>query len=222
MSVATVRKIKSLMIDKKIKQKDIVEYLNEPQGTVAKWLSENEKIRHEIPLSILIKLASLLNISTDYLLGINGDRTKVKTIPIIGTTSCGGLDMNHLQEDGRVTYYNGDSYNIHLYSVIANGDSMSPEIEDGDEIVCDPNIEPQNGDMVHYTLGDESAVKIYFKDEDAFIIQFIPYNPHEHFKTKTIRLDDDEAHEVKISKVVSVVKLKFNNRSSRLKLVGKA
>ena len=99
---------------------------------------------------------------------------------------------------------------------------MAPEIEDGDEIICNPDIEPKNGDMVHYKLFGESAIKVYFFDEEVNIVQFIPYNPSENFKTKTIRLDDDIANELKISKVVAVNKLKFNNRLSRLKLIGKA
>jgi SOS-response transcriptional repressor LexA len=99
---------------------------------------------------------------------------------------------------------------------------MSPEIEDGDEVICDPDVDVQNGDMVHYTIGNEEAIKIYVRDEDAFILQFVPYNQSGTFKTRTIRLDDEEANEVKISKVVSVNKLKFNNRAARLKMIGRA
>ena len=65
------------------------------------------------------------------------------------------------------------------------------------------------------------AIKIYFKDEDAYFIQFIPYNQSNTFKTRTIRLDDDIANEVKISKVVSVNRIKFTNRKARLKMIGR-
>ena len=169
----------------------------------------------------LSAIASILHVSTDYLVG-KDDIKPVKKIPIKGTASCGVVDGNHLQDTGEYSYYNGDFYKPTLYCVIANGDSMAPEIEDGDEITCDPDVEPQNGDIVHYTLRAESAIKVYFKDEDAFMVQFIPYNPSDNFKTKTIRLDDDLANELKVSKVVAINKLKFNNRLSRLKLIGKA
>jgi len=147
---------------------------------------------------------------------------EVKQIQIVGTASCGNVDNNHLQENNRYCNYNGEFYTSSLYCVIANGDSMAPEIEDGDEVICDPDIPVQNGDIVHYKIGDESAIKVYYKDKEAYIVQFIPYNPTPIFKTRTIRLDEDIASEVKISKVVAINKLKFNNRLSRLKLIGKA
>ena len=170
-----------------------------------------------------IKFASkILNIPTDYLLGVNNKITLVKKIPIIGTASCGKTNNNHLQDSTSFAYYNGDYYKPSLYCVIANGDSMAPEIEDGDEVICDPDADVQNGDIVHYKIGAESAIKVYVKDEDAYMVQFIPYNSSEDFKTKTIRLDDDIAKELEINKVVAVNKLKFNNRLSRLKLIGRA
>ena len=175
------------------------------------------------PSPEFIKFASkILNISSDYLLGIENKIYSVKNIPIIGTASCGNVENNQLQDLSGFAPYRGENYTSSLYCVIANGDSMAPEIEDGDEVICDPDIEPQNGDIVHYKLLGEGAVKVYFKDEDAFMVQFIPYNPSESFKTKTIRLDDDLANELKVAKVVAVNKLKFNNRLSRLKLIGKA
>lgn len=186
------------------------------QNAIAKYRNNNR-----VPNIETMKLiASYFNVPEQYF--FDGKELPVFSIPIIGTASCGGLDENHLQIENRVAYYNGDNFNSNLYCVIANGDSMAPEIEDGDEIICDPFIEPQNGDIVHYRIGNESAIKIYFKDEDAFIVQFIPYNQNEDFKTKTIRLDDDISDELKIAKVVSVNKLKFNNRKSRLKLIGRA
>lgn len=166
--------------------------------------------------------AKVLNISTDYLLGVQNKEYFIKKIPIIGTASCGRADRNHFQDTSAFTLYNGENYKHNLYCVIANGDSMAPEIEDGDEVICDPTAEVQNGDIVHYKLLGESAIKVYYRDEDAFIVQFIPYNPNQNFKTKTIRLDEELANELEISKVVAVNKLKFNNRLSRLKLIGKA
>lgn len=172
-----------------------------------------------LPSKLFKKTAEFFGIDPLYFLDAKSDKLPVKKIKIVGTASCGGADINHYQSSGSATY-NGDFYTDKLYCVVANGDSMSPEIEDGDEIICDPEIKVQNGDMVHYTIGDESAIKIFVKDEDAYIVQFVPYNQTEIFKTRTIRLDDDI--EVKIAKVVAVNKLKFNNRHARLKMIGRA
>lgn len=99
---------------------------------------------------------------------------------------------------------------------------MSPEIDDGDEVIIDPEAKCQTGDMVHYKIDNESAIKVLVVDGEAHLIQFVPYNSNDNFKTRTIRLDDEETM-IKLSyhKVVSVNKLKFNNRAARLKLIGR-
>jgi hypothetical protein len=69
---------------------------------------------------------------------------------------------------------------------------------------------------------DENAIKVLAIDKEAHIMQFVPYNSSETFKTKTIRLDDEETlAKLTYHKVVSVNKLKFNNRAARLKLIGR-
>lgn len=72
--------------------------------------------------------------------------------------------------------------------MIACGDSMSPDIEDGDEVICDPERKPQHGDIVDYKIYNEKAIKIFVEDTDANIIQLIPYNQNPEFKIRTIDL----------------------------------
>lgn len=168
---------------------------------------------------LLVHLSEILGQSVDYLLGV--EKTSVNQIPITGTASCGSTDINHLQELGKTAPYNGDFFTNDLYCVIASGDSMAVDIEDGDEVICDPNVKPVSGDMVHYQIGGESAIKILWVDEEANIIQLIPYNPSNDFKTVTIRLDDEMANDLKMAKVVAVNKLKLNNRAARLRLIGR-
>jgi len=162
------------------------------------------------------KLTKVLN--TEF--GI--EKNSIKLIPVIGTASCGIPNNNMSQEVNRTANYNGENWNKDLYCVIANGDSMSPEIDDGDEIIIDPNIKPVSGDMVYYKIYNESAVKVFVEDKESYLLQFIPYNMDDNFKTKTIRLDDEETvSNLTIHKVVSVNKLKYNNRKARLKLIGR-
>jgi len=204
-------KLKLARKNKKLSQEELAKMIDVSRVAITNY----ELDRNTPTYANIQKLSKILEIDFT-------NERPVKKIPIKGTASCGIVDGNHLQDTGEYSYYNGDFYTPALYCIIANGDSMAPEIEDGDEVICDPDVEVQNGDIVHYRIGNESALKVYYKDEDAYIIQFIPYNPTEEFKTKTIRLDDDAANEVKISKVVAINKLKFNNRRSRLRLIGKA
>ena len=172
-------------------------------------------------LDKLTAFAEILETSIDALSGREVE-TPAKLVPVIGTASCGNCDINHLQDTSKKAYYNGDFWKKSLYCVIANGDSMSPEIDDGDEVIIDPDVKPITGDMVHYKIDDESAIKVLVVDEDAYIMQFIPYNSNDCFKIRTVRLDDEDTmNRLSFHKVVSVNKLKFNNRAARLKMIGR-
>lgn len=211
-------KIKEILDLKKIKQKKFAEMINETTVNVNRYLNE----QRQIPNSLLPIIARELNISIDELLDSEIVERKVSLVPVIGTASCGGTEINHLQDENKQAYYNGDFWKKSLYCVIANGDSMSPEIDDGDEVIIDPDVSCQHGDMVYYKIDGESAIKVLAIDKEAYIMQFVPYNSSETFKTKTIRLDDEETIErLTYHKVVSVNKLKFNNRAARLKLIGR-
>ena len=211
-------KIKEILDFKGIKQKKFAEMINETTVNVNRYINE----QRQIPNSLLPTIAKELNISIDELLDGEITERKVSLVPVIGTASCGGTEINHLQDENKKAYYNGDFWKQSLYCVIANGDSMSPEIDDGDEVIIDPDVPCQHGDMVYYKIDDESAIKVLAIDKEAHIMQFVPYNSSENFKTKTIRLDDEETIErLTYHKVVSVNKLKFNNRAARLKLIGR-
>ena len=215
----TLDKINSLLEEKGKTQKALAMFIGIQASSLNKILKRDEKAKRKLSALQLLKASQYFGVSETYFsLGV--DTKPVSLIPVVGSTSCGSPDLNHLQE-GRTCYYNGDFYKDSLYCVIANGDSMAPDIEDGDEIICDPDEDAVNGDMVHYQINGESAVKIYIKDEEAYLIQFVPYNNSNTFKTKTVRLDDDEFQDLKISKVVAVNKLKINNRASRLRMIGR-
>ncbi len=208
--------IKKARKAKGIKQNELADMVEITKGAMSKIESGAN-----IPTITTVKtIANVLGISLDIIL--NDNVKQVAKIPIVGEASCGLPISNNHQGDNQFCNYSGEHYNHNLYCVIASGDSMSPEIEDGDEIICDPTVKPIHGDLVHYVINNESAIKLYVVDEEANIVQFVPYNPDNNFKTKTIRLDDDEAKNLSIAKVVSVNKLKFNNRLARLKIVGRA
>jgi len=204
-------KLKEARKNKKISQEKLAKLIGVSRGAIANYEAGNNTPTFEN----MEKIIELLSIN------IVG-RREVKEVPIVGTASCGGSEINFLQVEGMSCIINAEKWNEHLYCVIANGDSMATDIEDGDEIICDPNAQVQNGDIVHYSLENESAIKIYNKDDDNYMIEFIPYNQSETFKTKVVRLDSEEIDNLKVSKVVAINKNKLNNRLARLKLVGRA
>ena len=165
--------------------------------------------------------ASFFDMTVDQLLNEDLKTSTVKMVPIRGTASCGACEPS-IYESKKKAYYNGDFFKESLYCVIACGESMAPEIDDGDEVIIDPDVKPVTGDMVYYKLDDEAAIKVLVEDSEAYLLQFVPYNSSDEFKTRTIRMDDEETmNRLTIHKVVSVNKLKFNNRLARLKMIGR-
>jgi phage repressor protein C with HTH and peptisase S24 domain len=127
---------------------------------------------------------------------------------------------NDYQNENEFAYYSGEFWSKDLYCVIACGDGMSPNIEDRDEVICDPKRKPQHGDIIDYKIRNKRAVKIYVEDKEANIIQLIPYNQSPEFKIRTVRLDD-EANDLTIAVVVAINKMRFQNRKARLKIIGR-
>ena len=208
-------KLKKALKEKNITNKELADYLEVSRGLITHWCND---IRNPNPKQ-LEKITDFLKINASVLIG---NEKAVKLVPIIGTASCGGSEIDYLQDENKKAFYNGEFWKKSLYCVIANGDSMSPEIDDGDEVIIDPDVKCVTGDMVHYKIDNESAIKVLVVDEDAYIIQFIPYNSNDTFKTRTIRMDDEESMaKLTYHKVVSVNKLKFNNRAARLKMIGR-
>lgn len=175
----------------------------------------------KFPDFALLALSEHFNVTLDYLQGVSKE-LPIKSVPIIGTASCGACDISVLQDLSMTALIAQKDWHKELYAVIANGDSMATEIYDGDIVVIDPLKDLQDGDMVYYKLDDECAIKVYLKDLDNNMYQFIPFNSSDCFKTRTIRFDDEDIRErLIIHKVVKVISDKKNNRAARLKMIGR-
>jgi transcriptional regulator with XRE-family HTH domain len=143
-------------------------------------------------------------------------------VPIMANTSCGATQVSSFQLENEFSYIREDKWNKDLYCVIANGESMFPLIHDQAEVIINPLIEPVNGNLVLYRLDDESAIKVLVVEEEAYMMQFVPINPREDFKTKTIRLDDEDTLErLTIHKVHRVINPDANNKEAILKMIGR-
>lgn len=217
------------MKKQKISREKLAELLMEKGDSITidgiNWWFRNEKNKPEIERIKL--LSEILNVPFNKLALIPDDiknnilgSSNVKFVPIVGSASCGVPLPNSYQDIENKAFCRSEIWNKDLYAVIADGDSMMPEIDDGDEVICDPNAKILNGDMVHYQIGGESAIKVYFKDDAIGVIEFAPLNQNGEFKTLKFRLDDDSI-DIRMSKVVAVNKSKMNNRTARLKAINR-
>lgn len=198
--------------DKKMSQEELANLI----GVTRNAITNYEKNSNTPTYENMKKLSNILSVN------LANQETNVKAIPIISTASCGSVELNCLQDEKMQTFISENEWNKDLYAVVACGDSMATEIYDGDIAIIDPFAKVQNGDMVYYRIDEESAIKVFFEDDENYLINFIPFNTNENFKIKTIRKDDKESNDKLVyHKVVHVVSSKKNNRAARLKIIGR-
>jgi len=181
------------------------------KGAISHWCND---IRSPSTDDIRM-LSKILNVDASVF--FSDKKESVMKIRVISEASC-GLPISDIEIKEEV-YVNKDNYNNRMYAVRAVGDSMTPEVSDGDRVVCDPSIEIYSGDLVHYRIHNENAIKVYVEDKDMGIVQFVPFNSSDVFKTTSFKIDDIE--DIEISKVVDIISNKRNNRASRLKSIGR-
>lgn len=193
-------------------------HITEP--TIKSWFVTKKPSTPDI-LKINL-MAEILNIPIENFVEQDIFLTKndVKEVKIVGEASCGNPILSCYDDNDTVVFISADLYHDKLYAVRASGDSMFPEIEDGDALVCDPTAKLINGDLVHYILFGESAVKVYIYNEEKETLIFKPINQAPFFQTKYIPKSDIGFNEIKLAKVVQIIKSVTNNRARRLRLVG--
>jgi len=152
---------------------------------------------------MLVYLSKIFNVSVDYILGTEFNKL-TKFIPLIGKSSCGTPQDYNLENYDAVPI-SPDIYNEGMYAVEAEGKSMSPKINDGNIVYCDPSQEVNNGNIVHYMVKGESGIKKYKINEPQTIVSLVPLNSDYDIVT----VDQYENVDLRMVKVVGVVDTDF-------------
>lgn len=150
----------------------------------------------------LTAIAKILNVTTDYLL--DKDIIETKVIPLIGKSSCGipkEYDLNGYDPIPVPI----DIYREGMYCVEADGDSMSPKINNGDIVYCDPHKQIDSGNIVHYWIDGESGIKRYKINEAGTIISPIPINT----EYDIITIHCDENVDLRMARIVGRIDKEF-------------
>lgn len=195
-----LEKILDLLIISGKKQADLAKFLNIPTGNLSDILRGKGR---KFSAEQIALIANYFNVTTDYLYGLSNS-VKLKTIPLIGKSSCGkpkDYDLNGYEP----IVVPDDLYKDGMYAVEAEGDSMSPKINDRDIVYCQPNRIIDNGNIVHYWLNGESGIKKYKMNEAGTIISLIPINSDYDI----ITIHHDEKHELLMARVVGKVDKDF-------------
>lgn len=142
--------------------------------TLSRW--ENDE--QEPTLNPVMTLASIYNVTVDYIISGNDDillkkesKLKALRIPVLGHIPAGTpvdavediLDWEEL--DPRQFNPNND-----YFGLMVRGDSMYPEYFDGDIIIVQQDPTPESGkDVVAYVNGYEATLKRLYKYENGSI-----------------------------------------------------
>jgi len=195
-----IDKINELKDLNKSKQYKIAEYIGIKTSTLSEIL--NRKGGRKFTPEQIHKIAKYFNVTTDYI--YNVETKKLRQIPLIGKASCGkpqDYDLNGYEP----IPVPEDMYRVGMYAVEAEGDSMSPKINDGDIVYCCANQIIDNGKIVHYSLNGESGIKRYKINEAGTIISLVPINSE--YDIITIHCDDNT--ELLMAKVVGKIDKDF-------------
>ena len=164
------KKLKKLRTDRGISQQKLSDILEVNRVSISNY----EKDKNTPTLSNLNKLKTALNAPDGYF--ENDNELKVKYIPLIGIASCGIPNMSY-NDDIEFIPVEASLARDGVYALKAVGESMTPKIQENDIVICDKEMECNNGNIVHYTTIDgESGIKRYFYDEEKLQVTLSPMN----------------------------------------------
>lgn len=170
-------RLKEARKNARLTQKEIASIIGVNQNTYSYW--ENGKTK--VDNITLKKLAEVLNVSVDFLLGDEVPKYDAqiftqlppenRKIPIIGSVRCGpnGLAFQYLE--GYVLV--GDEYHGDIVSFRCRGDSMKDlGITDGDIAIVRLQEEIETGELAVVVInGDEGTLKRVRKFEGGIILE---------------------------------------------------
>lgn len=160
---------------RKLTQDKLSKLLKVSRSTVAMWETGSSQ-PDNVTLS---KLAVILNVSTDYLLGREEDvpsSTAGVRIPVLGNVAAGIpieaiTDILDYEEISRDMASGGEYFGLRI-----KGDSMAPRILDGDVVIVKKQNTAENGDVAVVLVNGSNATvkKIKLRPEGLMLI---PLNP---------------------------------------------
>ena len=154
-------------------QTELSKLLNVSNGTIAMW--ETDKRQPDI--DTLKKLANFFNVTTDYLLGKDiKDNNKGVKIPVLGVVPA-GVPIEAIEE---ILEYEEITPEMakrgEYFGLKVKGDSMSPNILEGDILIVRKQEDANSGDICVVMInGDDATVKKIKKDPKGLTL--IPNNP---------------------------------------------
>lgn len=165
--------LKNVRLLKKLTQQEVANALN----ISVQAYSHYETGRREPDFNTLTRLANFFNVTTDYLLGKDiKDNNKGVKIPVLGVVPA-GVPIEAIEE---ILEYEEITPEMaksgEYFGLKVKGDSMSPNILEGDILIVRKQEDANSGDIcVVMVNGDDATVKKIKKDPKGLTL--IPNNP---------------------------------------------
>ncbi len=176
-------KIKKLRSKQGLTLEQVANIVGVGKSTVAKW--ENGRITN-MKRDKISKLAEALRVSPTYLMGWEDESENTKVfspvknkgveIPILGRIPA-GIPLEAIQDiSGHITITRHQANKAPHFALKIRGNSMSPQIQDGDTVLVRQQSDVENGQIaVVLVNGSDATCKKIMKSEHG--ITLLAYNP---------------------------------------------
>jgi len=185
------KRIKKIRISLGLSQDEFGHKIGLSSGTISNIEKESQGNKKGVGAEILKKIAQTYNVSLDWLLLGSGkhkevpaivaesreeyDTKKLIAIPVINDVPAGYPEYPVLDDEIRDHVYL-PRVPKQAFGLYVSGDSMKPEINNGDIVIVNPNIqEVKKGEIGVFRINAETTVKYCVPLDDGFLLQ--PANP---------------------------------------------
>lgn len=154
---------------RKISRKEVADFLQVHETTIKRYEDGNTK---KLPTDRLEKIAKYLNTSIEYLMGWEEEqKPQGVKIPVLGTVAA-GIPISAVEnildyEEIPQSWQNqGEFFGLRI-----KGDSMKPDINDGDTVIVKQQSTANNGDVVIALVnGDDATCKKFEKLDNGIML----------------------------------------------------
>jgi repressor LexA len=139
-------------------QKDLAEKL----GITASAITQIEKGLTMPDINRINSMADILRVTVDELFKGKSDKIKPTYRPLIGEASC-GVPIIYCYDNDYEMVIAPEGSGKNAYYIRADGNSMTPRINHGDLVLCDPDQAVESGNVVHFEWDGEHGIKRYIE-----------------------------------------------------------
>ncbi len=180
--------LKNLRKKAGITQMQLSEYMGVTQATLSGW--ENEKF--EIDTASLKKIADYFNVSVDYLLGREAQKSKKGVlIPVLGRVVA-GIPIDAIEEILDYEEITQEMANSgEFFALKIKGDSMTPRIQENDVVIVRKQAQVDNGSIAIVLINGNEATckKVQYNEKGVALISYnSSYTPMFYTKEECLTL----------------------------------